>query len=92
MTKFLIKMQEGRLVIIFLLFLISAGVGATENPRMFHIIMSIVTTIVGSIAMVKLLKKWKSGDSDLLSTSMGWFGSFFILLMGNNIIASLFIK
>lgn len=86
MKHFVKTIQEEKFLVLSLLFLCIAGVGAMEYPQMFKIISVIVLSLVGIIGAVKVHKKLQSGASDLQSVAMNWFGSFLILTMGNTII------
>lgn len=90
MKQFVKIVQEEKFLVLSLLFLCVAGVGAMEYPQMqmLKIIRVIVLALVGIIGAIKVHKKLKSGASDIQATAMDWFGSFLILTIGNNIIAS----
>ncbi len=87
--KQLVNNSQGqRFLALSLLFLVIAGVGASEAPKMFSIIRVILIAFVGIIGAIKVKRKLDSGASDIQATAINWFGSFLILTMGNNIIVS----
>ena len=88
MKQFVKKIQEEKFLVLSLLFLCIAGVGATESPQIFRIITVIVLAFVGIVGVIKVYKRLQSGASDLQPVAMDWFGSLLILTIGNNIIVS----
>jgi len=93
--KQLVNQTQGqRFLALSLLFLVIAGVGAKEAPKMFSIIMVIVIAFVGIVGAIKVHKKFKSGAADIQPAAINWFGSFLMLLMGNTLMLmlSVFVK
>lgn len=92
--KQLVNQTQGQTILgLSLLFMFIAGVGTFEaTPQMFSKILTILLAFVGIIGAVKVFKKFKNGASDIQPAATAWFGSFLMLLVGNTIIVSVFVK
>ena len=91
MKQLVTKTQGLRFLALSFFFLAIGSVAVKEAPRMFSIIMLVVIAFVGTIGMIKVHKKFKSGASDTQAAAINWFGSFLILVMLNTMLRSIFL-